>query len=118
MNHLGTITIPRRSIFHKHILNHSRWNAYTQLEISVYSPHILYIILTYYLVQFRNSNFMYIMCTQRVVGVCVAWSAYIKEKNYTYFVCTLHISYVFVYYEQRILTGFEPTTFILPIRFA
>ena len=51
-----------------------------QSEIFVYSPHILYIIFTYFLVRFWNSNFMYKMCTRRVVGVCVAWSAYIKEK--------------------------------------
>ena len=72
-----------------------------RVEISVYSPHIPYMIFTYYLVRFRKSNFMYKMCTRRVVGVCVSWSAYIKEKNYTYFVCTLHISYVFVYLRTK-----------------
>ena len=30
----------------------------TQLEISVYSPLILYILFTYYLVRFWNSKFM------------------------------------------------------------
>ena len=61
-----------------------------QLEVSVYLQHILYIILTYYLVRFRNSNFMYKLCTRRVVGVCVAWSAYIKEKT-THILCVLYI---------------------------
>ena len=60
------------------------------LEISVYSPHIFYIIFTYYLVHFRNSNFMYKMCTWRVVSMCVAWSAYIKE-NTTHLLCVLYI---------------------------
>ena len=90
----------------------------TQLEISVYSAHILYIIFTYNLVQFRNSNFMYKMCTQRVVGVCVAWNAYIKEKT-THILCVLYIlAMCSLIYKQRILTGFEPTTFNMPFNFA
>ena len=90
----------------------------TQLEISVYSPHILYLIFTYYLVHFGNSNFMYKMCTWRVVGVCVAWSAYIKEKT-THILCVLCILAMCLFiHEQRSLTGFEPTTFILPFHFA
>ena len=57
---------------------------------------------------------MYKMCTRRVVGVRVAWSAYIKEKT-THILCVLYILAMCLFiYEQRILTGFEPTTFILP----
>ena len=51
----------------------------------MYSPHILYIIFTYYLVHFRNSNFMYQMCIWRVV------CRVLTQKN------TLHIRYGFVY---------------------
>ena len=54
----------------------------------VYSPHILYIILTYS-VQFRNSYFMYKMCTRPVVSMCAAWSAYIKEIT-TDLLCVLY----------------------------
>ena len=97
----------RQSITEEQLLH----GLLTQLEISVYSPHILYIIFTYYLVRFWNSNFMYEMCTRRV-------ECLYKRKNYTYFVYTLHISYVFVYLWTRILTGLEPTTFILPFHFA
>ena len=87
-----------------------------RVEISVYSPHIPYMIFTYYLVQFRKSNFMYKMCTRRVVGVCVSWNAYIKQKT-THILCVLYILAMCLFIcEQRVLTGFEPTTFILPIR--
>ena len=52
---------------------------------------------------------MHKMCTRRVVGVCVFWSAYIKEKT-THILCVLYILVMWLFiYEQRILTGFEPT---------
>ena len=59
---------------------------------------------------------MYKMCTWRLVGVGVPWSAYIKEKNYTYFGVLYILAMCLFIYEQRILTG--PTTFILPFHFA
>ena len=53
---------------------------------------------------------MYKMCTRRVVSVCVAWSAYIKEKT-THILCVLYILAMCLFInEQRILTGFEPTS--------
>ena len=43
------------------------------------------------------------MCTWRVVGVCVAWSAFIKEKT-THILCVLYILAMCLFiYEQRIL---------------
>ena len=72
------------------------------LEITVYSPPILYIILTCYLVHFWNSYFMYRICTWCVVFMSVAWSAY--SKNYTYFVYTLHIRYLLAYFGTKDLS--------------
>ena len=58
---------------------------------------------------------MHSACGRRV---CVAWSAYIKEKT-THILCVLYIlAMCLIIYEQRILTGFEPTTFKLPFHFA
>ena len=58
------------------------------------------------------------MCTRRVVGVSVAWSAHMKEKT-SHFLRVLYILAMCLYiYEQRILTGYEPTTFILPFHHA
>ena len=48
------------------------------------------------------------MCTWRVVSMCVAWSAYIKE-NATHLLCALYILNMCLHIcEQRILIGFEP----------
>ena len=83
----------------------------TPLEIFMYSPHILSIIFTHYLINFQNSNFRYKMFTWRLV--CLG-SAYIKQKNYTSIVCTLQIRYVLFYLWTKDLNGTEPTSFKLP----
>ena len=59
---------------------------------------------------------MYKMCTQRVVSICVAWSAYIKE-NTAHLLCALYVLEMCLFiYEQRTLK--EHTTFLLPFHFA
>ena len=45
--------------------------------LTTHSLHIFYIFSS-----ISELNFIYKMCTWRVVPMCVAWSAYIKENMY------------------------------------
>ena len=86
------------------------------LGISVYSPHILYIIFTYYLVHFWNSN-LCIGCVLDVWSLWV-WLGVLTQKT-TYILCILYILDMCLFIlEQRILIGLEPTIFVTPLDFA
>ena len=77
----------------------------------MYSPTIVYIFFTYYLVQFGNFNFMYKMCTWRLVQCMWGLERFLKQNNYASIyqmcVCLFMIS-----------VGFELTTYILPSHIA
>mgnify|MGYP001803242316 CR=1 FL=1 len=79
-------------------------------EFTTHSLHNFFILFSL----IRNSNLMNKMCAWRVVSMCVAWSAYIKE-NTTHLSCVLYILEMYFLFMN---TGFEPTTFILPFYFA
>ena len=80
-----------------------RWSMSAQLEITVYSTHIVYITFKF-IIYFDFGTL--ISCIKCVLGVWrVAWSAYITQ-NTTNLLCVLYILDMFLFiYEQRILIG-------------